>query len=338
MARHGRHHLLVMGLLVALGPAPLVRAHIVPIPPSVCEFEPLGLRVPATGVAGNVQAAGPTDAMRILYDPSASQVQICRMPADQSPGCLPGDPRAFTLGSAAGAVTFPTIFGGRMLSSGDVTITDLPLSVSLGATAVTTRLTLTTGLVSVNGAVAEGTPLQGLGSFTLVGSLDGGTLPAPLAGQSVLVTLSCQPRPVPDKDQFVSPPVMGSIGGQLTSTQARLRATVSVSTSSPPDLSGPLLLAVNLDGQMVASGVFSAGVQGRRLLTGTSDDGDADITIRRASAGRLIVSARLRKVTLPPQSPHTPVLLDVTLDGGSFISRGEQLFKTSGSGRRVSRG
>jgi len=222
-----------------------------------------------------------------------------------------------------------------MLSSGDMTIPDLPLTLVLAGTPVTTQVTLTTGLVSVNGTVAEGTPLQGLGSFTLVGRIDGGALPAPVAGESMLLTVSCQPRPVPDKDQFVGVLAMASIGGQLTAKQVRLRATVNGSTASPPDLNGSLLLAVNLDGKMVASAVFSAGVQGRRQLTGTSDDGNAVITVRRASAGRLVLSARLRNTTLPPQSPRAPVLLDVTLDGGSFISRGEQLFRTSGNGQRV---
>jgi hypothetical protein len=244
-------------------------------------------------------------------------------------------PRAFTLGSATGTLTFPGIFDGRMLSSGDVTIPDLPVTFTLGETTTTTRITLTTGLVPMNGAVAQGTPLQGLGSFVLVGRIDGGTLPAPLAADAMLVTLSCQPRPVPDKTQFLSPLPMAPIGGQLTTDQMRLRTTITISSSSPPDLTHVLMLAVNLDGKMVASAVFSGGVSGSRELTGTSDDGNAVLTIKRASAGRLIVSASLRNTTLPAQTPGTPVLLDLTLDGGSFIGRGEQLFKTSGSGRKV---
>ena len=66
-----------------------------------------------------------------------------------------------------------------------------------------------------------------------------------------------------------------------------------------------------------------------------SEDGNAVLTIRRAPAGRLIVSASLRNTTLPAQTPGAPVLLDLTLDGGSFIGRGEQLFRSSGSGRKV---
>jgi hypothetical protein len=140
---------------------------------------------------------------------------------------------------------------------------------------------------------------------------------------------------VPDKDQFMPALAMASIGGQLTSNQVRLRTTIDVSTASPPDLGGSLLLAVNLDGNAVASAIFSAGVHGRRQLTGKSDDGNAVITVRRASASRLVLSARLRKATIPPQAPKAPVLLDLILDGDGFIGRGEQLFHTNGNGRRM---
>jgi hypothetical protein len=333
MTRHGRLRILTLVLLAAACPARTVRAHIVPVPPSVCAFEPLALSVPTAGITGAAQA-GPGDAMRVLYDASASQVQLCPVDPGNPVGCGAAVPRAFTLGATTGTVTLPPIFDGRMLSSGDVTIFDLPLTFTVGATTATTRVTLTTGLVSMNGAVAQGTPLQGLGSFTLVGRVDDGVLAAPLES-AMLVTLSCQPRPVPDKTQFLSPLVMTPIGGQLTGNQMRLRTTISISSSSPPDLTHALLLAVNLDGKMVASSVFSSGVSGSRRLTGTSDDGNATLTIRRASGGRLIVSAQLRNTTLPAQSPGAPVLLDLTLDGGSFIGRGEQLFRTSGSGRQV---
>jgi hypothetical protein len=325
---------LALVLLAAACPPRTLRAHIVPVPPSVCALEPFALSVPTTGVTGAVQAAGRGDATRVLYDASASQLQLCPVDPGNPAGCGATVPRPFTLGAATGTVALPPIFDGRMLSSGDVTIFDLPLAFTVGATTAVTRVTLTTGLVSMNGTVAQGTPLQGLGSFTLVGRVDDGVLPAPLEA-AMLVTLSCQPRPVPDKTQFLSPLVMTPIGGRLTTGQMRLRTTISISSSSPPDLTHALVLAVNLDGKMVASSVFSSGVSGSRRLTGTSDDGNATLTIRRASGGRLIVSAELRNTTLPAQSPGAPVLLDLTLDGGSFIGRGEQLFRTSGSGRQV---
>ena len=335
MTPYGRLPVLTLALLAAAFPGRTVRAHIVPVPPSVCAFEPVAFAVPATGVGGAAQAAGAADTMRVLYDASASQVQLCPVDAGNPAGCGAPVLRPFTLGAATGTLTFPGIFDGRMLSSGDVTIPELPLTFTLGATTATIRVTLTTGLVAMDGTVAQGTPLQGLGSFTLVGRVDGSALPAPLGGDPMLVTLSCRPRPVPDKTQFLSPLAMAPIGGELTTDQVRLRTTISIASSSPPDLTHALVLAVNLDGKMIASAVFPTGVSGSRRLTGTSTDGNAVLTIRRAPAGRLIVSASLRNTTLPPQTPGTPVLLDVTLDGGGFIGRGEQLFKTSGSGRKV---
>src|SRR5262249_10677926 len=204
MAPRGRIALLAMALLAAAWPARTLRAHIVPVPPSVCAFQPFALNVPATGVAGDAQAAGPADALRVLYDASASQVQLCPVDPGNPTSCGVAVPRSFSLGAATGTVTLPPIFDGRMLSSGDVTIFDLPVTLTVGTTTTTRRVTLTTGLVSMKGTVAQGTPLQGLGSFTLVGRVDDGVLPAPLA-DAMLVTLSCQPRPVPDKTQFLAP-------------------------------------------------------------------------------------------------------------------------------------
>ena len=129
--------------------------------------------------------------MRVLYDASASQVQLCPVDAGNPAGCGAPVPRPFTLGAATGTLTFPGIFDGRMLSSGDVTIPELPLTFTLGATTATVRVTLTTGLVAMDGAVAQGTPLQGLGSFTLVGRIDGERTPGaarrrPDAGDAVV--------------------------------------------------------------------------------------------------------------------------------------------------------
>src|SRR5262249_56268416 len=130
---------------------------------------------------------------------------------------------------------------------------------------------LTTGLVAVAGAVVEGTPLQGLGSLGLVGVLDGGALPPPVAGQSILLRLSCQPRPVPDKDQFVPDLQMTAIKGQITSTEVRLKASIDIASATPPNLvATPVLLSVNVDGTEVASAVVSSGLQGDRRPTGTS--------------------------------------------------------------------
>jgi hypothetical protein len=75
----------------------------------------------------------------------------------------------------------------------------------------------------------------------------------------------------------------------------------------------------------IASAVFSTGLHGRRRLTGTSDDGRSVITVRQ-SRTRLVLTLKLRNVTLLPQASGARVPLDVTLDVGGLIGRGEQLF------------
>ena len=120
MTPYGRLRVLTLALLAAAFPGRTVRSHIVPVPPSVCAFEPLAFAVPATGAGGAAQAPGTADTMRVLYDASASQVQLCPVDAGNPAGCGAPVPRPFTLGAATGTLTFPGIFDGRMLSSGDV--------------------------------------------------------------------------------------------------------------------------------------------------------------------------------------------------------------------------
>src|SRR5690349_20988249 len=106
-------------------------AHIVPIPPSLCTFDPLRLEVPATGLAGAAQAAGPADAVRIVYDSGASRIQVCPAVADPDQ-CGAVVPRPFTLGSTTGTLAFPAVFAGQMLSSGDIATDDLPITFTVG--------------------------------------------------------------------------------------------------------------------------------------------------------------------------------------------------------------
>ena len=116
MARHGRIGVIAIAFLAVLWPVGTLRAHIVPVPPSVCAFQPFALSVPATGIAGSAQAAGPADGMRVLYDASASQVQLCPVDPGNPTSCGTAVPRSFSLGAATGTVTLPPIFDGRMLS------------------------------------------------------------------------------------------------------------------------------------------------------------------------------------------------------------------------------
>jgi hypothetical protein len=326
-----------LAALLVIASAVSAAAHIVPIPPSTCAFDPFGLQVPATGLTGQAQAAGPADVVRMLYDASTSSIQVCATGGGNGTQCN-AVPRAFTLGGASGTLTFPALFEARMLSSGDITITDLPVTLTVGASTTRVPVTLTTALAAVDDMVVQGQPLQGLAGFTLVGVIDGGALPAPLAGQSLVLSLSCQPRPVPDKDQYGMPLVASSIRGAITSKLVRLHVTADV-LSPAPDLSpGPTLIAIAANGTMIASGVIPSGLSGNKVLTGRSNDGRTLIMVRtlaRRDTIHLVLTARLQNVVLPAEAPHAPVLVDLTLDAGGVIGRGEKLFRAARSGRRL---
>jgi hypothetical protein len=321
-------------LLVLARPGP---AHIVPIPPSVCAFDPLALQVPAMGLAATADDGGATDAMRFVYDSSASLIQVCpASPADPATTCGAVTPRTFTLGATAGSLAFPSLFSGGMVAGGDVAFADLPVTLTLGAAGATVPVTFTTGLVAVGGTVFEGTPLQGLESIGLVGVASGDALPPPLTGQSLLLSITCLPRPVPDKDQFVQPPLVAPIRGQVTAAKASLHAVVTLPSAATPDFGGrPTLVALHADGTTIATALLSHGLAGRHRLKGTSDDGHATVTLRQASPTRLVVGVQLRGVALPTEPAGARVLVDLTLDTGGLLARGVQLFHGNRSGRRL---
>jgi len=314
---------------------PRVGAHIVPIPPSLCSFDPFDLSIPTTGAAGQAQPAGDADKIRLVFDAGQSRIQVC--PAATAPNqCGPAVARNFTLGPTTGTLTFPSLFVGRMLASGDLTFEHLPIAFTAGSNVALVPVTLTTALVTNGGQIFEGVPLQGLQSLTLVGIADGAALPAPLTGHSMLLTISCRPLPVPDKDQFALAASVNPIGGEITSTKAKLHATVLTFDPTTPNFGGhPTMLAVHVDGVTVATAIFSNGLQGDRRATATSDDGKASLSIRQQSPGKLSLVATLDEIALPPQSPGGRVLVDVTLNTAGILGRGEQLFHVSRNARKL---
>ena len=326
--------------VVLFAGAVAVSAHLEPILPSTCAFDPLELRVPAAGLSGTATGAGPTDVVRITYDASASQLQVCGTAGGDGTHCA-SVPRAFILGGVSGTLALPALFKGTMLASGDVTIPDLPLTLTAGAATSNASVTFTTALVSVDGRVVQGRPLQESQGLTLIGVVDGAALPAPLAGRSLLLSLSCLPQPFPDEDQFALPLMLASIRGNITGTGVRLHAVADVE-SAPPDLTrGPTLVAITVDGTTIATAVIPGGLQGaRKVLTGRSADGRTTITVRRTrrnTGTRLAFDARLGSVTLP-SGLRRRALVDVTLDAGGVIGRGERRFRVTKGGRRLSPG
>jgi hypothetical protein len=325
-------------LLTLACTAEMAAAHLVPIPPSLCAFDPLTLAAPASGTTGTAQPATDADTNRILFDPGESRIQVCAAAPDPT-RCGAAVPRAFTLGSVTGTLAFPALFPGRMLSTGDVVVDDVPVTLAVGSDVRTVGMRFTTALTASGGAILEGIPLQGLASLTLVGVADPVGLPSALSGGPLVVTMSCLPRPVPDIGQFDPPPALSSIGGQL-GRRSRLRWTVDLITKTPVDFGAhPTLLAIHVDGQTVHSAVFSSGLTGSRQLTGTSDDGQDVLTVRQgrtpSSGTHFTVSAHLPNVDLSPQAAGSPALVDVTLDMGGLLERGEQLFHVASDGRTL---
>jgi hypothetical protein len=312
-------------------PARTVDAHIVPIPPSICIFGPFGLTLSGGAVGGG--AVGSPGKMRIVYDANASVLSLCAL-APGGGSCGDSVAAPFSLGVTAGSLGFPARFGGVMESSGDIVLEAVPITVTVGTTAVTVPVTLTTGLVAAAGEVAEGAPLQGVDGWSLVGVIDGAGLPPPVGARPLVVTIPCVPRPIPDRDQFVPPSTVGAISGRIASAQARIRATVAVGQADHASLrTMPTIVALHVDGRTVAHAVVSGGLHGRRRLVGTSDDGRATLTVRPRSATELTVDILMRDVAVPGEALRARALVGLTIDAGGVLARGEALFRARPGGK-----
>jgi hypothetical protein len=310
---------------------PTSHAHIVPIPPSLCSVDPVDVRLPEAGVVTSATATDGASNIRIVYDANASVVRACPATPGTGGDCDDGARYGFVLDASEGVLGLPARFGGLMESSGDVVLGDVPLSVTFAGETVSVPVTLTTGLVSAGGDVFEGEALEGLGSWSLVGLVAGNVLPPAFGGQAIVLRMACQPRPVPDKDQFVPPSVVTAIRGQVGPDVIRLRASVKVGQADRPGLSRPFLLAVRLDGATIATAVISGGLQGRKKLAGTSDDGRTTVTARAFGPSRVALQLEIR--TAPPaQALRSRSLVGLTIDTGTLLARGERLFRAAPEG------
>ena len=311
-------------------------AHIVPIPPSLCTINPLDLEAADSGVTASATEPG-TALLRMVYDPNASVVHGCAVSRDAPAQCGDSPPYDFVLDASSGSIALPARFTGLMESDGDLVLDALPVSLTSGATTVTVPVTFTTGLVGAGGKVIEGTPLQGLGSWLLVATVDGEMLPPPFTGHALLLRLACLPRPVPDKDQFVPSSAVTSLKGTIGPAMIRLHATVAVGPADSAALSrGPLLLAVHLDGTTIGTATLSGGLRGRRRRVGTSDDGRTTVTARTQAAGRLALLIEMHGGDLPaPAGPDA--LVGLTVDTGVLLARGQRLFRSAPNSRELRR-
>lgn len=316
--------------------ARVAAAHIIPIPPSTCRFDPLDLAVPAAGVTGAAAASGDADGFRLVFDPGAGEASFCPAPSATAV-CGPSAPRPFTLDGVDGAMVLSSRFNGTLLSSGDLTTPDLPLDLTVGGVTVPTTVRLTTGLVTIGETVVAGAPIAGFGTVTLVGVASGAGLPAPVAGHDVLLRLSCQLTPNPDKDQFAVAAHVTSVGGKLTNDGGKLRATIDLNPFTPLTLSDQALrLQLRAGDDVIAAATVSGGLQGaHKRYTGESDDGTVSLVVQRRGPTRLVLTAVFRHVSIPAQTGGARVVVGLTLDGGGLLTRGEQLFRVSRDGRSL---
>ena len=324
-------------LAAALLLTPAAYGHIVPIPPAVCRFDPIALSVPSTATAGAAALGTTTDDLRVVFDTGANQAVFCPTGSTMDSPCGPAVDRAFQLGDRIGVLQLPIAFTARMWSSGDLTATGVPLALAVDGVGTSTAVTLTTGLVTVAGAVVAGAPIGGLGTFTLAGTLPRTALPGPIAAGDLLVRLTCQLTPNPDKDQFSPPARVTALRGKVAANVARVRASIAVSLFDPAQLTGrPLRLLVRAADAPIATATFSNGLTGaHRRLTGTSDDWMTTVTAQTHTDGTLVLTTVLHQVSLPPQTPGAPVIVGLIVDGGNLLTRGERLFAVTRDGRHL---
>ena len=134
-------------------------AHIVPVPPSTCVFDPITIEAPTAGVVGTAAPPEPADQFQIFYDPAASQ-------ADFDMQSVP--PRSFTAAGVDGTFALPGLVVATFMSSGDLALATA-LAFTMNATTTSVPITLTTGLAAAAGMVVEGMPIASDGRFARMG-------------------------------------------------------------------------------------------------------------------------------------------------------------------------
>jgi len=300
-------------------------AHIVPIPPSVCSPD-VALSVPG-GPTGATAAAGPADALRVRFDAPGSEALFCPAdPAAPATLCAPPSPRAFTLGDATGTLTFPPRFTATVYSSGDVDSPGLRLVVASGGRTTLATLTLTSGLAAAGDQLVEGASIGDFGSLTLVGVTDAGAVSPALAGQPLVLRLACRATPAPDIDQFRTLP-QATLAGTITPRRATIRALLTGGPATTPPFAGtPAMVRLRAGDTMIASAFLPAGIaaSGRRF-TATTPDGKSRVTVKPRRDGSWVLTLVLDGPTMPPEAGGR-ALVDLTLDAGGVLARGERLF------------
>jgi hypothetical protein len=288
-------------------------AHIVPIVPSTCGFDPASVELPATAVVAPLAPAG-GDEVDIIYDLPTSTAQFSRRSVP---------PRPFSVGGVDGTLALPPFFVATLLANGELT-TSPEFTFTLGADTVTVSIPLTTGLVVAGDSLIEGAPIGPDGRFTWVGVVDPSPLGPPLAGGPLAVRLSCQATPVPDTDQFRVGTTTPLLSVSLKASLLKLKLVATPGTGDEPDFAGPAtLLRVSSGGAPVAS-LALAGLQarGRKNFVGQSGDGRATIGVRKIRRKGEVAYRLVLKLQGPsmPSAVDAPLVATITYDVGGLLS------------------
>jgi len=317
--------------IVAVLAACVAGAHLVPVPPSACTFEPMALASLDGSVAATFAAPGASDAFHVVYDLQASQAQFQADPA--------AAPRGFTLGDRSGTLALPPLFVADMRNSGDLTATRVTLAATLGAASTSVDATLTTGLATDGTHVVEGAPLAADGHFRLVGLVDLGALGAPFGAAPFVLSLDGVAVPRPDTDQFTLATRTTPVSVHLTPALLSLRAVFGPGPSDTPDYPGAPAVFLATDGAFLGSAVLPAGLpaHGKRVFVGHTADGRGAVGVRLlrtkpAPTYLLAVKLKLAGEIFPAGLRARQV--DVAFTVGGLLSRASVALEGNARGTR----
>ena len=293
-------------------------AHDVTVDPSTCQLDTLALDGTTAGTSIVVAPAVASDRVRVVYDVATSTAQFQVLQRT----------RRIEAAGKTGTIGLPAAFDATLGARGDLRAERVDLDVTLDDVTTRVRVTLTTGLVGVPGAIVGGQPIDVTGRFLLIGAIPSGVLPPALAGVTT-VRFGCPLQPAPDVDRFTSAALVDSLAGKLAAGGGVLRGVLRDAPALDAFVGVPALLEVRVAGEPAAVLDLPGGFQGSgRRLTSRSADGSL-VTLRRGPRGTLRLQADLAALALPGV-PAGVVDVGVTLVSGATTARGTRVFRARG--------
>jgi len=293
------------------------------------------------GMSATLAAPASTDVTQTVY---SLQSETAQFSSDHAA------PRAFVAGGVDGTITVPKLFTSLLITTsdhatttGEIVVPSLPLVFDMGGETTTVDFALTTGLVTSAGQVFAGKSVDyPNGFYTLVGLGTSPTLPAPLGGVPLLVSISCLANPPPDSHQFERSLDSAILGGSITSKTFSLRALFAPAPNLVPDYSQPALFRAAAGSATVAAGALPAGLtaHGKRLFVSTSSDKTVSMGVRffhhRLGMDEYLFAAKIKSPTLPAAAPGSTTTLSFTYQVGGLIGRFAGTFKPNRKGIKFS--